>query len=353
LVSKASAAVNIEDFHYDLPQHLIAQFPADERTASRLLCVSPDGVSHDGFANIGAQLEAGDLLVLNNTRVIKARLLGRKDSGGHAEVLVERVVSEHQALCQVRVSKPLKVGRSIQVGEYVLQLKERQGQFFLLDFSAAVLQVLETCGHVPLPPYIQRGDDDSLDTERYQTIFGTQPGAVAAPTAGLHFSHALIDELELRGILLAKVTLHVGAGTFQPVRGDLANHVMHKEWFEVSEQAIRSIQSVKARGGRVIAVGTTVARALESAFDDTQQALQPCLGDTQLFITPGFKFNVVDALITNFHLPGSTLMMLVCAFAGYHRVMAAYRVAVEHEYRFFSYGDAMFLHKDHLETVDV
>ncbi len=335
--------MQLSDFQYDLPDRLIAQYPVQERTGSRLLQLLDGAVRHGGFLDLKGLLRNGDLLVINNTRVIKARLHAVKDSGGQAEVMLERITTDREALCQVRVSKPLKVGRSLSVAGEPIHCVGREGQFYRLASERAFLDILDDHGQVPLPPYITRSHEAGHDGERYQTVYSSVPGAVAAPTAGLHFSDVLLDELRGQGVATAQVTLHVGAGTFQPVRGDIDQHQMHQEWYEVSEQAADAIARTKSSGGRIVAVGTTVVRTLESAV----QPGKVCAGagETSLFIKPGFEFNVVDALITNFHLPGSTLLMLVCAFAGYDRVMAAYREAVAEEYRFFSYGDAMWLEK--------
>ena len=338
----------LSDFEFDLPPELIAQFPAAERTASRLLQVNAAGNHHAIFADISELLRPGDLLVVNNTRVIKARLFAQKDSGGQAEIFFERLLNTHEALCQVRVSKPLKSGRRLMLENVMFTCVGRQGQFYQLRCSEPFLDVLERLGHLPLPPYIERQDDDCFDGERYQTVYGTQLGAVAAPTAGLHFSDALLAQLERRGIERAEVTLHVGAGTFQPVRGDLEDHEMHLEYFNISEQVVARIAATQAAGGRIVAVGTTVVRTLESAALKGGGHVVAGEDSTQLFITPGFNFQVVDALVTNFHLPGSTLLMLVSAFAGYDSVMQAYQEAIAENYRFFSYGDAMWL-----ERVDV
>jgi len=336
--------MQLADFFYDLPDGLIAQHPCDERTSSRLLQVTPDGLRHRQFADVTTLLAPGDLLVLNNTRVLKARLFAVKDSGGQAEVLVERLVDDHQAMCQVRVSKPLKSGRTLQVGKETLTCVAREGEFYRLSSEMPFASLLERYGHMPLPPYVERPDESS-DAERYQTVYGRIPGAVAAPTAGLHFSRTLLATLRENGVRLAELTLHVGAGTFQPVRGDLDCHRMHREWYEIDAAAATEIHDARVRGARVVAVGTTVVRALESAAITDNGEVPALQGETRLFIKPGFEFNVVDALITNFHLPGSTLLMLVCAFAGYEEVMSAYRAAVQARYRFFSYGDAMWLER--------
>lgn len=334
--------MRLEDFSYALPEHLIAQTPSPRRDASRLLRVLADGVEHRSFADLPDLLRPDDLLVLNDTRVIPARLRGEKDSGGRAEVLVERIESEYQALCQVRVSKPLKAGRTLRVDGVRLEVEGRAGEFYRLRFGEPVMTVLEASGDVPLPPYIERAPD-AADEDRYQTVFARSPGAVAAPTAGLHFTQALLDAI---GVPRATVTLHVGAGTFQPVRtSDLSRHRMHCERWRVPAETASAIDACRDRGGRVVAVGTTVVRTLESAAD-AAGTVRAGEGETDLFITPGFRFRAVDALLTNFHLPQSTLLMLVCAFAGYQRVIAAYRAAVAAEYRFFSYGDAMFLERD-------
>jgi S-adenosylmethionine:tRNA ribosyltransferase-isomerase len=336
--------MHLSDFDYVLPPELIAQTPAPERDASRLLVVGHASLRHGRFTDLPGLLRPGDLLVLNDTRVIKARLHGEKDSGGQAEILVERIEDARVALCQVRVSKPLKVGRTLRVGPHLLAVLGREGDFYRLRFPAPALDVLEACGEVPLPPYIERAAAGE-DASRYQTVYGRAPGAVAAPTAGLHFTPELLAQLPGLGVEVATVTLHVGAGTFQPVRvEDLAAHRMHFERYEVGPAAADAIARCRARGGRVVAVGTTVVRTLESVAGP-DGAVAPGGGETDLFITPGYRFRVVDALVTNFHLPKSTLLMLVCAFAGYRRVLAAYAAAVAAGYRFFSYGDAMFLER--------
>lgn len=334
------------DFHYDLPEALIAQHPAAARDASRLLVLEGDARRDLLFSQLPVLLRPDDLLVVNDTRVLKARLEARKDTGGQAELLLERVLDGQTALCQVRVSKALKAGRTLMVGPHRLEVLGRDGQFYQLRFDAPVLAVLEAHGSVPLPPYIGRDQEtgpDAVDEERYQTIWSTHPGAVAAPTAGLHFTEALLAELAASGVRRVPLTLHVGAGTFQPVRvKDLDEHQMHTERYHIDEACIQAIDATRAAGGRVVAVGTTAVRALESAASDDGR-LRPGSGETALFITPGYRFKVVDALITNFHLPESTLLMLVTAFAGFEPVMAAYQHAVAARYRFFSYGDAMFL----------
>lgn len=341
------------DFHFDLPDELIAKYPASERSGSRLLCL--DGrsgeLAHRQFAQLPDLLNAGDLLVFNDTRVIAARLFGRKASGGKVEVLLERIVSEHRVLAQLRASKSPKPGTQILLFEkngdtasdVTVTVVGRSDDLFELEFPGGyqILDVLDRLGHVPLPPYIDR-QDDTPDLERYQTVYARQPGAVAAPTAGLHFDDALMQQLVDSGVDIGFVTLHVGAGTFQPVRvDDILDHKMHSEWLEVSAQLCEQVAQTRARGGRVIAVGTTSVRCLESACRGGD--LQPYCGDTDIFIYPGYRFACVDALVTNFHLPESTLLMLVSAFAGREQVMSAYQQAIEHDYRFYSYGDAMWI----------
>jgi S-adenosylmethionine:tRNA ribosyltransferase-isomerase len=330
----------LQDFDYSLPEALIAQFPAERRDDSRLLRISPGDLIHGHFADLPGLLRPGDLLVLNDTRVIKARLLAEKDTGGQAEVLVERIESSRQALCQVRVSKPLKAGRFLEVGGLLVQILGREGEFYRLAFPEPVLTVLDDVGQVPLPPYIRR-PDDAADQVRYQTVYGVIPGAVAAPTAGLHFTQEMLDAIAGTGVNIAYVTLHVGAGTFQPVRVDnLSEHVMHSERITVSQV---TADAINACTGRVVAVGTTVVRALESAVVGGR--VTATNAETELFITPGYRFQVVDCLVTNFHVPKSTLLMLVCAFGGHERVMRAYAEAVGEGYRFFSYGDACFIER--------
>ncbi len=345
--------MKVEDFDYPLPEKLIADHPARPRSASRLLELAVDGTLHDRrMRDFPGLIKEEDLLVFNNTRVIPARLYGHKSTGGKVEVLVERVLDEHRVLAHVRAGKAPKPGSELKLGDAGLSVlvQERKDDLFELLFTAetAVLELLEAHGHVPLPPYIQRADTHA-DQEDYQTLYARHPGAVAAPTAGLHFDETLLQEIGKRGIHTAFVTLHVGAGTFQPVRADrLEDHVMHAEYVRVDETLCAEVAAARARGGRVIAVGTTVVRSLESAARSGE--LKPYCDDTRLFITPGYRFNVVDALLTNFHLPQSTLLMLVCAFAGYEPVMAAYRHAIRQRYRFFSYGDAMFLQRNENES---
>jgi len=339
-------AMRARDFDYKLPEQLIANRPARPRSSSRLLEVVPDGAVHDRHMTDFPDLLADDdLLVLNNTRVIPARLFGHKSSGGKVEVLVERVLDEHRVLAHVRASKSPRLGGELLLGEAELPVNVlgRNEDLFELSFDGdtPVLELLESYGHVPLPPYIERPDNRS-DRDDYQTLYAEHPGAVAAPTAGLHFDEKLLERLKSRNIHTAFVTLHVGAGTFQPVRVDrLEDHVMHAEFVQVDQSVCAAVAAARSRGGRVVAVGTTVVRSLESAAAEGE--LKPYSGDTRLFITPGYRFNAVDTLLTNFHLPRSTLLMLVCAFAGHEAVMDAYQHAIEQEYRFFSYGDAMFL----------
>jgi len=345
-----------EHFHYHLPDELIARQPTAERRGSRLLVLDGNSgqLSHCQFPDIGELIRPGDLMVFNNTRVIPARLFGRKDSGGKVEMLVERLLDDHSVLAHLRASKSPKPGTRVDFeGGVQAEVEGRDGDLFRLRFlgEQPVLAILESHGHMPLPPYIDR--DDSLeDRERYQTVYAEKPGAVAAPTAGLHFDQALLEQLKSYGVEMAHVTLHVGAGTFQPVRVDnIYEHQMHSEVIEVSEDVCRKVAETRARGGRVIAVGTTSVRCLESA--DASGVLLPMSGDTEIFIYPGYQFKVVDALITNFHLPESTLLMLVSAFSGYTRIMAAYEEAVIERYRFFSYGDAMFLTRNPQAAEDI
>ena len=326
------------DFSSRLPKHLVARRPLPGRTDSRLLELNGDAVVHRSFGEIVDLLRPDDLLVVNDTRVIKARLRAVKDSGGRAEILIERIESADTALCQVRVSKALHPERSLLVNGEAVTVLERRGEFYLLRFPADVLEFLDAHGTTPLPPYIAR-PANAEDEKRYQTVYGKHPGAVAAPTAGLHFDAPLLRAIADKGVGMAVVTLHVGAGTFQPVRTeDLAHHRMHEERYEVTEETARAVNGCE---GRVVAVGTTVVRTLESATDD-QGEVSAGIGETDLFIAPGYTFRVVDALITNFHLPQSTLLMLVSAFAGHARIMRAYDEAVREDYRLFSYGDAMF-----------
>ena len=349
-----SSFFTLGDFDFALPPELIAQHPTAERSGSRLLDGTGELARDRRFRELPSVLREGDLLVVNDTRVVKARLLGVKASGGAVEALVERVEPGHRVLAHVRASKSPRPGSAIRFGKEgdcfdaeVLGRGGEDGSLFEMRFPDDPYALLERHGHVPLPPYITR-DDAADDERRYQTVFAERPGAVAAPTAALHFDLDLLAELAARGVERCAVTLHVGAGTFQPVRSEsLAAHVMHRERYEVSAAAVEAIANAKARGGRVVAVGTTSLRALESAAlaggGDAATRLAPASGETCLFITPGFEFRVVDLLLTNFHLPKSTLLMLVSAFAGHAHVLALYRHAIEARYRFFSYGDAMLL----------
>ena len=331
------------DFHFDLPDRLIAKRPADRRRDSRLMVLDASGkVSHKQFPYIADLLKAGDLLVFNNTRVMSARIFGRKASGGRIEILIERVTSENRALVHLRSSKSPKAGSQLILdGEYPIEVVGRDDALFILESATPWSEIMEKVGHTPLPPYIDR-QDELADKERYQTVYSKEIGAVAAPTAGLHFDQEMLDQLSSSGIAIAELTLHVGAGTFQPVRVDsLTEHKMHSEWMTLDQSLVDQINQTKASGGRIVAVGTTVVRSLESAAQ--KGTLEAYTGETDIFICPGYEFQVVDAMITNFHLPESTLMMLVSAFSGYNQIMAAYREAVNEQYRFFSYGDAMFL----------
>ncbi|MNF81043.1 S-adenosylmethionine:tRNA ribosyltransferase-isomerase [compost metagenome] len=336
--------MRVADFDFELPDALIARHPLAERRASRLLVLDgPSGaLAHRQFSDLLEYLRPGDLMVFNNTRVIPARLFGQKASGGKLEVLVERVLDSHRVLAHVRSSKSPKPGSTILLdGGGEAQMLARHDALFELRFAEEVLPLLERVGHMPLPPYIDR-PDDAADRERYQTVYAERAGAVAAPTAGLHFDQALLASIAGMGVESAFVTLHVGAGTFQPVRAErIEDHHMHSEWLEVGQEVVAAVAACRARGGRVVAVGTTSVRSLESAARDG--VLKPFSGDTEIFIYPGRPLHVVDALVTNFHLPESTLLMLVSAFAGYPETMAAYKSAVAEGYRFFSYGDAMFI----------
>jgi S-adenosylmethionine:tRNA ribosyltransferase-isomerase len=340
--------MRLDDFDYSLPEDLIAQQPSDARGDSRLLSLDGrSGAVRDAmFRELSSYVRAGDILVFNDTRVIKARLQGRKGSGGKVEVLVERLLDDHHVLAQVRASHPPPEASLLFLGEDITAtVISRAGDFYRIRFdgTAPVLQVLETAGSVPLPPYIGRPPQDA-DQERYQTVYARAPGAVAAPTAGLHFDEAMLVRLRDQGVHMASVTLHVGAGTFQPVRVEkVADHVMHSEWYQVSQEAVKAIAAARAAGGRVVAVGTTTLRALESAASGGELAAGQ--GETNLFVLPGYRFRVVERLLTNFHMPKSTLMMLVAAFGGAENVRRAYRHAVAQRYRFLSYGDAMLIER--------
>jgi len=336
--------MRVADFSFELPDSLIARHPLAERHGSRLLVLDgPSGaLDHRQFIDLPGYLRPGDLMVFNNTRVIPARVFGQKASGGKLEILVERVLDTHSVLAHVRSSKSPKPGSTILIdGGGEAEMVARHDALFELRFNEEVLPLLDRVGHMPLPPYIDR-PDEGADRERYQTVYAERSGAVAAPTAGLHFDEQILEQIKAKGVETAFVTLHVGAGTFQPVRVEkLEDHHMHKEWLEVSQAVVDAVNACKARGGRVIAVGTTSVRSLESAARSGE--LMPFSGDTDIFIFPGRPFHVVDALVTNFHLPESTLLMLVSAFAGYRETIAAYKAAVDNAYRFFSYGDAMFI----------
>lgn len=338
--------MQLSDFYFDLPEELIAAYPLEKRSSSRLLCLEGDSgkLVHRTFTDIIDLVEPGDLLVFNDTRVIPARLHGQKESGGKVEMLVERVIGEKRALVHLRASRTPKEGAqlSFEGGIKAEVVGRKEGLFDLqFDITTTLIEALEQHGHMPLPPYIKREDQQS-DRERYQTVYNRKPGAVAAPTAGLHFDEALFKRLEAKGVNKAFVTLHVGAGTFRPVKVEnIKEHQMHAEYIEVTEEVCAQVAATKAAGKRVIAVGTTSVRCLETAGAGGE--LKPFFGDTQIFIYPGYQYQQVDALVTNFHLPESTLMMLVSAFAGYQNTMNAYAVAVQEKYRFFSYGDAMFI----------
>ena len=337
--------MRLSDFDYQLPQELIAQTPLAERSASRMLLVDPlsNSFSDRQFVEIADAIDAGDLLVFNDTMVIPARLFGHKQSGGQVEVMVERVLDETILLAQIRASKAPRPGTELLLeGAISCVMQAREGDLFRLQqHERPWLELLEQYGHVPLPPYIER-DDASADKDRYQTVYASKPGAVAAPTAGLHFDDAILERLRQKGVEFAHVTLHVGAGTFQPVRGDdIESHIMHAELVDVPQPVCDAIKATRKRGKKVIAVGTTVVRSLETAAANGK--LRPLLGESNLFIKPGYEFRIVDALLTNFHLPRSTLLILVSAFAGSSLIRQAYEHAVEQRYRFFSYGDAMFI----------
>ncbi len=337
--------LTLDDFDYALPRALIAQHPAEKRAASRLLRLAGDAVSDHAFTELPDFVDAGDVLVFNDTRVIKARLIGEKATGGRIEVLVERVLGRDLVLAHLRASHAPRAGARLRLaGAFEASVIERRGELYVLRFEAeeTAFALLERHGALPLPPYITHAPD-ARDEQRYQTVYARAPGAVAAPTAGLHFDEALLGALRAKGAELAYLTLHVGAGTFQPVRDrELSRHRMHAETFEIPEAAAAAIARARSRGSRVLAVGTTCVRALESAAGDAGE-VAACTGETRLFITPGFRFRVVDRLLTNFHLPKSTLLMLVSAFAGVEPVRRAYAHAIAQRYRFFSYGDAMLV----------
>ncbi|CAD6364191.1 S-adenosylmethionine:tRNA ribosyltransferase-isomerase [Shewanella hafniensis] len=342
--------MRVADFSFNLPDELIARYPMAQRNASRLLTLDGNSgaLGDKQFTDLLEIINPGDLMVFNNTRVIPARMFGQKASGGKLEILVERMLDDKRILAHVRSSKSPKVDSLIHLdGGYQMKMVARHDTLFELELLSelTILEVLEAVGHMPLPPYIDRPDEDA-DKERYQTVYNQNPGAVAAPTAGLHFDDAMLDALKAKGVNIAFVTLHVGAGTFQPVRVDnVLEHKMHSEWANVPQDVVDLIAQTKAAGKRVVAVGTTSVRSLESAARASLGELKAFSGDTDIFIYPGYQFQVVDAMVTNFHLPESTLIMLVSAFAGFDHVMAAYQHAITQKYRFFSYGDAMFVTK--------
>lgn len=345
--------MKLTDFDFELPEKLIAKYPAKERTASRMLKLNgrSGAVEHGQFTDIVDMIDEGDLLVFNNTRVIPARLFGQKQSGGKVEVMLERVLSDNTALAHIRASKSPKEGSQLTLeGNISVSVLGRKDALFHIQFDVdsdnaqSIFDLLDQYGHMPLPPYIDRPDEDA-DKERYQTVYNEKPGAVAAPTAGLHFDNTILNQLKEKGVNTAFVTLHVGAGTFQPVRVEnIEDHQMHAEYAQVSPEVVDLVKQTKANGKRVIAVGTTSVRSLESAAKQAGDSLiEPLMSDTNIFIYPGFRFKVVDCMLTNFHLPQSTLMMLISAFASREGVMNAYQQAIDNEYRFFSYGDSMFI----------
>ena len=351
--------MKLTDFDFELPERLIAKYPTAQRTASKMLCLNGASgeVEHAQFTDILNMVEPGDLLVFNNTRVIPARLFGQKETGGKVEVMLERVLSDNTALAHIRASKSPKEGSKLVLeGNVSVKILGRSDALFHIEFDVSahgqksIFELLEQYGHMPLPPYIDRPDEDS-DKERYQTVYNKKPGAVAAPTAGLHFDDAILQKLKDKGVNTAYVTLHVGAGTFSPVRVDnIKDHQMHAEYAEVTSEVVAQVKQTKANGKRVIAVGTTSVRSLESAAQAAKEDLiETFLSDTSIFIYPGFTFKVVDCTLTNFHLPQSTLMMLISAFASRDYVMEAYKQAIDKEYRFFSYGDAMFIKRSFTE----
>ena len=342
--------MQLSDFDFDLPERLIAHYPAEQRRESRMLCLDTGttAIAHRGFADLLSLVTDKDLLVFNDTRVIPARLFGRKESGGRIEVMVERMMEGNRVLAQLRASKPSKTGTRLMIDgaeASAIEVAGRQGDFYILQFpeGASPEEIFVAHGHMPLPPYIRR-EDEAFDEERYQTVYARENGAVAAPTAGLHFDELMLEELAAKGVDTAYLTLHVGAGTFQPVRVDnIEEHRMHTELIDVGAEVCEKVAACKARGGRVIAVGTTTVRSLETAA--ASGALAPMRGETDIFIYPGYDFKVIDALITNFHLPQSTLLMLVSALCSRDILMSAYQEAIANDYRFYSYGDAMLLGK--------
>ena len=336
--------MEIKDFQFTVPKHLIAQKPLEERDASRLLYVQRSKLSHYQFTDLKKLLKKNDLLVLNNTRVVKARLLARKRSGGKAEVLFERMIDESTFIGQIKFSGKLRPGSELLVGNNKnLEVVDRKGHFFLMRANKPIMEILDTLGLVPLPPYIKR-ESVSEDQKRYQTIFASESGAVAAPTAGLHFTKSLLEEISDNGIEIGYLTLHVGAGTFMPLREQqIETKKLHKEQFIIDASLCEQINRTRSNNGRIIAIGTTVVRAIESLANKGE--IKPFQGETDIFITPGFEFKVIDAMVTNFHLPESSLIMLVSAFAGTQTILKSYQHAIKNDYRFYSYGDAMFLEK--------
>ena len=337
--------MKLSDFDFDLPKSLIAQYPSKRRTDSRLL-VTKQGFTNSTFSKLGDFLKPNDLLVLNDTKVIPARLYGHKESGGKVELLIERLVNEHEALVMIKASRAPKIGSSIILENNIqLIICDKNDGIYKVDFvSDAILNVLDEVGHIPLPPYINR-EDIKEDSKRYQTVYAKKNGAVAAPTAGLHFDELLLSKLKKKGIDHAFVTLHVGAGTFQPVKVEnIESHKMHSEYYEISQKTVDQIAKTRSKGGRVIAVGTTALRTLESVALKGNLSSQK--GETDIFIYPGFEFQLVDVLITNFHLPKSSLLMLVSAFIGFEKMIETYHYAIKERYRFFSYGDAMLIEKN-------
>lgn len=342
--------MQLSDFNFDLPDELIARYPLSDRSASRLLHIDASGTYHDRhFTDILQLLQSGDLLILNDTKVMKARLKGKRESGGAIEILVERMQDQYIAHCHIKSSNSPKTGAKLFIGSdnILVTVQGRQDNLYIVEFSAPILEVLDQYGQLPIPPYFNREAED-IDTERYQTVFNdpTKLASVAAPTASLHFDQNLLDALAKKGVQTAFVTLHVGAGTFLPVRtSDIANHIMHSEWCDVPEHTVQLVKEAKARGNQIISVGTTATRAIESAAQAHDGVLKAWTGDTQIFIYPGYDFCVIDRLITNFHLPESTLLMLVSALSQRDYILKAYQHAVTAKYRFFSYGDAMLIDK--------
>lgn len=344
-------STNTRDYHFDLPAELIAQYPLAERSASRLMTVdkSSGAIAHKTFVDIVSLLRPNDLLVFNNTRVIPARLFGQKSTGGRIEILIERIVNQHTAHAHIRSSRSPKLGAMLSVfnreGDAIeaqWEVVDRLGSLFVISSDdQPIAPMIDRCGHMPLPPYIER-PDELADQDRYQTVYAKREGAVAAPTAGLHFTHEVLDALARAQVAMTEITLHVGAGTFQPVKeADIRSHEMHFEWLEVPQEVVDAVDSARASGGRIIAVGTTSARALEAASQSGELSVYQ--GDTNIFMYPGYTFQAIDGLVTNFHLPESTLIMLVSALAGREPILEAYREAVRERYRFFSYGDAMLI----------